>query len=278
MAANQSSQAMRAVRDAALREIKLRAMADLRKAHAKGLRTATRMGVEISKDIAESFAKNFAENRQEVFQTLGERAQQAMLAAYDDSVVGKEGPASSTHYREGHGRLAGGVLRRALESSDFFKATGLGLEWGNKELLDAQAAHWNRLNSGTSPEGETSSREFTFSFGGKSGFLSSSDTPSHANYMPKGIFFSGGKVYAPISSRRGLDAFAPYRDGFVETRGNVGKHFMDEGLRVLADGIPEAIRDFQNQSLKGLSKVRKRRRASQVSGSGSGGIADVRIP
>jgi len=242
--------------------------------------------------VGQVFAEDDASTRQKLFQELGEAAQRSSAASYGQLVTRREGPASATHYRAGEGRLAGGVMVRALNDPAFFNATSLGLEWGNKELLDAAAAQWHRLNFGAGGRaGGGGDQEFPVHFGSGGGTaLGFDDGPSPGFSMPPGVWvgMSGDRVSAG-SSGRGTDQFFPQsrpitndsgaKVGSVnirpkgimgasnrsrQTGGIEGKHFMEAGLRRIANDLPIVMDTYAQDRFKGLSRVAKRRRASAI--------------
>lgn len=241
--------------------------------------------------IGQVFAQDDANARKALFQHLGEQAQMAMLNSFAQKVTAREGPASATHYRAGEGRLAGGLVRRALGDPAFFRATSLGLEWGNKELLDSAAAQWHRLNFGAGGRAGGGSEEFPVIFGGGSSALGFDDAASPGFSMPAGVWVdpSGGGRVGAGSNARGSDQFFPqnrpvFNDagdkvGSINVRpsgikgasnkmrptgGIEGKHFMEAGLRRMAQDLPVYMKQYALDRFKGLSKVQRRRSASAV--------------
>lgn len=84
---------------------------------------------------------------------LAKRAQEAVIASYDERVVAHEKLAP---YRvggaDGGNRFSGGALRRALAHPDMFVGTYQGIAYMNISVLDQEAKHWARLNYGAGPE------------------------------------------------------------------------------------------------------------------------------
>lgn len=259
--------------------------------------------------IAQAFADDDADARRDLFQNLGEAAQDTMKRSFDQTVTGREGPASRSHYRAGDGRLAGGLVRRVLGDPGFFRATALGLEWGNKELLDNAAAQWHRLNFGAGGRaddgGSGGDQEFPVRFGGGSSALTFNEEPSPGFAMPAGVWIDmGGTRVQAGSSARGADQFFPQRRSIHndagqkigslnvrpagilgastqprETAGIEGKHFMEAGLRRMADILPPTMEQYAQTRFKGLSKVAKRRSASAVVAFQSpGNLLEIELP
>lgn len=237
-------------------------------------------------EVARGFEGDDASTRQKLFQEMGEAAQRSMLSAYGSLVTAREGPASATHYRAGQGRLAGGIVARTLDDPDFFNATSLGLEWGNRELLDSAAAQWHRLNFGAGGGGEDG-EEFPVRFGGGDGTaLSIDESPSKGFVMPRGIWLTNeGEHVSGGANPRGSDQFFPQSRPITDGKGNVkgsinirpeaiagrantsqieGKHFMDAGIRRIAQDLPQVMQQYADDRYAGLSRVRKRRKASAV--------------
>lgn len=237
-------------------------------------------------EVARGFESDDASTRQKLFQEMGEAAQRSMVSAYGSLVTAREGPASATHYRAGQGRIAGGIVARTLNDPDFFTATSLGLEWGNKELLDSAAAQWHRLNFGAGGGGDEG-EEFPVHFGGGEGTALSIDEEASKGFvMPKGIWLTNeGEHVGGGANPAGSDQFFPQSRPITDAKGNVrgginirpdavagranaakieGKHFMDAGIRRIAEDLPQVMQQYADDRYKGLSRVRKRRKASAI--------------
>lgn len=149
--------------------------------------------------------------------TLGREAQLRMLNAYGQLVTRQEGPASRTHYRAGQGRLAGGILLRALGRGDFFEVHGTTLSWGNVSMLDGAARQWHRIAFGAGRGGIHD--EFAVTFNdlvlatiGVAGGPSPGFSMPAGIWVPPGSAGQKGALRAP-SGGRGDDEFYPHHGG-----------------------------------------------------------------
>lgn len=302
-----SSAALQATKRQATELLHQAAVKTLVRAATQGLKAVSDEMQDNLVEIGEMYAQDDADARQRLWQELGEVAQEAMGLAFDEKVTGREGPASATHYRAGDGRLAGGLVRRVLGDPDFFRATSLGLEWGNKELLDNAAAQWHRLNFGAGGRaGDDGGEEFPVRFGGGSGgTLTFGDEPSPGFSMPAGVWIGlDGKRVGAGSSANGADQFFPQRrpvrndagekigsinvrpkgvlgaaNRSLQTSGIEGKHFMEAGLQSMADLLPLAFDEYAKDRFKRLSRVKKRRSASAIIAFQSpGALLEIELP
>lgn len=151
--------------------------------------------------------------------TIGKQAQKVMIEAYSRLVVGHEAPADASHYRAGSGRLAGGVLLRALSRGDFFEVSGTTLVWGNFAVLDAAARHWHRIAAGAAPEGSGIADRFEVHFEDLVfGYLGLVLDPSKPFNVPPGVWkASDGQVVGAGAHPRGTDEFYPVRGGTTQS-------------------------------------------------------------
>lgn len=287
----QSSLALQATKRQATELLEQAAIKTLIRAATQSLKAISDEMQDNLLQLGEVFAADDADARTRLFQNLGDLAQQSMVLAFEADVTAREGPASASHYRAGDGRLAGGLVRRVIGDPDFFRATSLGLEWGNKELLDNAAAQWHRLNFGAGGRGgDDGGEEFPVRFGGGSSALTFNEEASPGFSMPQGVWIDlAGKRVGAGSSANGADQFFPQRrvvrddagtaigsinvrpagilggsNSVRGTRGIEGKHFMEAGLRTMANLLPVAMQTYSATRFKGLSRVAKRRRASAI--------------
>lgn len=213
----------------------------------------------------------------EMWQRIGKNAQRSMVQSFGQLVTAREGPASASHYRAGEGRLANGILLRALGRSDFFTATSDGLDFGNRAMLDSEAKHWHRVNFGAAGRGQGSTKQFNINFAGAvSGSIGFDEGPSPAFSLPAGVWIgANGQRVKSGSSPNGTDMFFPQRKVLLDaggakvgtvnvrpkgilgapnrlrpSRGIRGKNFMDAGLRRIASDVPEAFNDFLDTFLE----------------------------
>lgn len=220
-----------------------------------------------------------------IHERLGSNAQVAIIEAYDEMVVGTEGPASATHYRAGLNRLAGGVLRRALANPrNIYTAYADGLSFINQDGLYREAAHWHRIAFGAGARGRGAHSSYTVRFGNLvAASIGIIEEPSAEFKMPPGMFYGveDGKGVPPSASRRGQDVFFPNaqkaRDkrpgvrwvphkqrarkfgyvGGMRTQGIRGENFFDAGVAVIANEFPLAYeqyyRDLFNEASRRLA-------------------------
>ena len=197
---------------------------------------------------------------------IGAAAQRSVLSSYGQRVTRKQGPsgyragATDNHSR----RFAGGALRRALGSKDFYRATADGLQFVNIRTLDKEAAHWYRLNFGAGAAGLGSTARFQVRWHGLVvASLGFDAEPSAPFAMPRGVWVSptGERVRAGANPA-GTDEFYPQGErppgirgaptSGTMTRGIEARNFLDAGLRRIADLLPRAYddiyRDWFNQA------------------------------
>lgn len=197
--------------------------------------------------------------RTQLFRDVGQVSQNAVVNAYDEMVVGRERAASRTHYRAGatgpnRGRFANGVLRRALNSENFFEAHSDGLRFINTQYLDQRAMHWRRLAFGAEPLGRGARESFPVRFGSLvAGALGLDEPPSPAFDLPPGSFLAGERAVGHATRNRGRHAFYPrgelppgtrLRGGQRATRGIAGRPFLQAGLQTMAETLPRAFEDY----------------------------------
>lgn len=280
----------------------------------QGMAKAYRQALQAAADQAQEFQDAFKETdtayRQRMFQDLGEAAQRSMLSAYGQLVTRNQTVPS---YRSGNGRLSGGVLRRAIGSSEFFTATADGLEFGNIAFLDAEAKHWHRINFGALGRGEGSTENYRVEgFGTELGL---NEPPSAGFSMPPGFWIAsnGRRVQAGV---RGSAAFYPsneynYTDnngnsqtytlegaigraaartkrrsrptGWRPTQGIEAANFMDAGIRRIAEELPGIytayIEDLYNHALRDVKAKRTIRIVQgSVLGTGGGVLSKLSLP
>lgn len=241
--------------------------------------------------------------RQQMFQRLGRNAQISMLDSYGQLVTRREGAASRTHYRAGQGRFAGGVLRSALGSSDFFEATPNGLSWGNIAALDAAAKHWHRVAFGAGGRGQGGSAHYSVTFKdlAQAADIGYQESASPGFSMPAGVWISEDGRRVPAGRHpNGSDAFYPVRiqneitrqprpgqvgeirrnislsrqgahiriqgrpPGLRPTRGIEGKDFFNAGVRRIANDLPKAIDDYVNNIFGTWTAAAKKRTTVSV--------------
>lgn len=216
---------------------------------------------------------------------MGERAQQAVLSSYDQTVTRRKRPASRYPYRADaagkNRRYAGGALRRALADSSFYEASPRGLAIINRRTLNTEARHWARLNAGAGGLGEGSRRRYEIRASNLViGTLGLDMAPRPAFGVPPGYWlnrseggtFRGvGATFAegtPASKRTLQNASDPGRVGLDEfyptrrrpkrvTRGIEARNFLDAGVARIAEdlfdwdeGYPRLYRNLWERAMR----------------------------
>lgn len=163
-----------------------------------------------------------------LLQNLGKMAQRSMMSAYGQVVTAREGPGSLTHYRAGHGRFAGGMLRDALGSEGFFTVTGNRLMWGNRELLSATAVQWHRIAFGAGGRGHGINTQYEINFEGMlNAVIGISEGPSPGFAMPWGW-------WNPVGRKRGESIFTPSKRAVTQWK-NMTKSKLSPSGRLASE-------------------------------------------
>lgn len=181
---------------------------------------------------------------------IAAEAQQAVIAAFTRKYTRRS-------YRTSDPQRLSGKMSEALRSRNLMRAGRDGILMFNEAILDEKAAHWYRLNFGASPRGGVKHpQQFKLKFKGTNvGTLSlKHNRPSKPFSIPRGVFLSGGDVVPADANRKGLDQFYTIRSFIknigegsggkvsipkrIPTRGIVGGHFFDAGVRVVAKKLP----------------------------------------
>lgn len=178
--------------------------------------------------------------RQQLNYDVGRAAQLSVQQAYTHRRHRKNTPPYRTSPNDPRNfRYAGGLLLRALQSKDFFTATPDRLLWGNINRLDAEAKQWRRLNFGAGAAGEESEgpQRFPMRWGTFVGeAIGIPDQVSPAFRIPKGWWLDG--AFYPMGEA------PPGRHGRPRaarmTAGIAASHFMDAGVRRIAEEYPKA--------------------------------------
>jgi hypothetical protein len=180
------------------------------------------------------------------------RAQSAILTAYRGR--NRRNPAQP--YRQNAPgkwkRDSNGAMERGLNSTDFFKATGAGLQFINMDSMDRAARQWYRLNFGAGPAAaatpvpgafplqilgqDTGLRLSLQGFGASDPFM-----------MPAGVWkpSGGGSEFVPIGYLREVGTHAGARNAARTASkkrmslGFPGYNFLDAGMDDLAAGLSQ---------------------------------------
>lgn len=175
-----------------------------------------------------------------IHQLAGEAGQRATLEAYDRAHIHRQ-----TFARKN--RIAGGKLRKALASPEYFTARWDGIAIGNRNVLDRQAAQWYRLNYGVGPRGEAAPVKIPAIiefFGEAIGDISSQTGPSiRPMWIPKGSWYQFGPGKAGRApwdgANRGQHQFVAGGKRFKLTQGIQGSGFIDMGISATAASVGE---------------------------------------
>lgn len=257
-------------------------------------RSTARTLVELARVLETGVASN---QMAAAHTTIAENAQRSVLKSYDQVVTRRKGPAGRTPYRLAasspqNERHAGGALRRALASPDFWEATATGIRFVNVELLDREASHWARLNAGAGSRGTGSRRSFEIRWSNlvvASLGMEMNASPSFA--IPRGYWFDrgAGSPVGPGAMPNGHDEFYPIgegpRRGTSRVMGRDGegraqrvplqrrrmsqgiraRNFLDAGVATIARELPQAYeRVYADLFRTGVARVRPGRVISHV--------------
>ena len=213
-----------------------------------------------------------------VHQRVGEQVQEAILGAYDNSLLGT--PPYRVHaILSKNRRYAGGILRSVLASPNFVTADSSGISIGNTRELDARARQWRRLNYGAGSAAGGDAGIVAVRWSNQEFYLAEPGAPRPAFRIPAGAWF--GQEFYPVSelqarfrlvshllgqgkvsSSQAQSSFEQLRGGIRQepryTRGIRGKHFMAAGLEVAAEALPRGYNDAMKVLFKsGDEAVRK---------------------
>ena len=197
--------------------------------------------VDAMDDLANSYATILRSRRRNLQKANEAIAQEALKAIVQARQVADLG---HPDYRSGDlgktKRFSGGVLDRALGSSQMFIASPNGVAFGNSQLLDREAKQWFRLNYGHGG-GSRTPRTFPVVLFEQEVSRISDKTTGHASgfLMPAGFFNSGDRrFYLAGESDHRTDDSAIVDQGTSATI--TGQRFLDAGLEVVARGVPAA--------------------------------------
>lgn len=222
----------------------------------EAVRADARFKTQMLISLAEVFSKAQTDHaaRERIHTEIATLAQRSVLQAYGQLVTSREGPASRTHYRVGAGRLAAGVMLRALGRADFVEAASDGVRFANTTMLDQQAAHWHRLAFGARGRGQGSDVHFEVRWGSLVvGALGYDEGPSPGFRMPAGLWINAeGRAVPAGANPRGADRFFPVRifgggQRGPQSAGIEGRDFFAPGLRRIATEFPRAYEQYYAQ-------------------------------
>lgn len=180
----------------------------------------------------------------------------AMAAAVQSKVSGIKGERYPEVRRS---RLSGG-LARAVNSPSFATGDAEGIKFIDRDLMNREARHWQRLNFGTGSEQEAAMiakprlggrqlLDVTVKPIAKGGGSTLADPR-----MPVGMFYHGEGDYRPRTSgysRTGRPFLVTKGYDFKKTAPIQPKHFINAGLQAFESGLGPAYRDLVDQYGKG---------------------------
>lgn len=200
--------------------------------------------IAVSRTIGEGLAPD---RTRRMFQAVGEHAQAEVLSAYDQK-VGGSGDYRKNPRAQRNKRYAGGALRAALASSQFFEADAHGLRFANFDLLSRRAKQWRRLNFGAGVPGV----EARFGVRWSNVVVETIGfdvEPAEAFRIPRGYWVNNGQGVAPGEGRG--DAFYPVSERPANLRGAVlagaamgriqARSFLEAGAEEIADQLPRGF-------------------------------------
>lgn len=168
------------------------------------------------------------------------KAQRAIVSAYEAATA-----TSPKSYRQGQGRLSGGILLDALKSSKMYEVDADRVGFLDENYLDRQAAHWYRLNFGAGTGESSNVQEPVKWFGQESGmnFGWTQRRASKSFKLPAGYFIDGAFFPGNTEGLQGRDGSATWTRGRT-SRQIKGRHFLEPGIKVLAQELPKGIEEI----------------------------------
>lgn len=188
-----------------------------------------------------------------IHQTVATDVRTAVRTAYEKNVEAVRLTPAYTRFQR-----RSGYLSRVLDRSDLARGDANGIEFVNTAALDTEAAHWRRLNFGAGQNAGSSISEFPLRlFGQTLAVLEFGIGPSAPFTLPPGFF---GNFDAPNKELRGRGTIQPFYPAMSsgalgirkspyqpsETSGIRGRHFLEEGLAVMATELPIMYEDMIN--------------------------------
>lgn len=193
------------------------------------------------------------------------RVANSMQAAVQVEVDKIKGPS----YEPRKNRLSGG-LSRAVRQKDFGRGDQYGIKFLNRDAMNREAMHWQRLNFGTGSlqsKAMIAKPKFGDSAHGARQLLDVTIKPIAVGgggtlkdpVLPEGVFFHGGGSYLPPSSdfsRTGNPFYPTGRKKLGPTASIRPKHFMNAGLQRLEIELPKAYEDLFHRFINSAGTVR----------------------
>lgn len=161
-----------------------------------------------------------------------------VLQAYDERVEGRQ----RVSYRRGK-HLGGKALKRALQKDGMFVGDEFGVGMIDRGILDAEAAHWYRLNFGAAPATVPPARRYpvriTSATEQHTKALGFNFRPSSEPMeMPGGFFVNGRGRSTPFGESRGQEFRPTSRSFWLPTQGIEARRFLDEAFVALSTQLP----------------------------------------
>lgn len=257
--------------EAAAAEAAFLAVAAFTRAFADTVLRDTRFKQQQLISLAEVFKRGAGSvtRRTQIHRRVAELGADSVRRSYSRIVTPTRRPASVLGYRAGQQRLAGGVLRRALNRPDLIDAGPDGIRFINVTMLDQSARHWHRIAFGAASAGQGSTVDFPITFGNLViGSVGYSEPPSPGFRIPRGVWVSaeggvvgagvnprGSDAFYPASLARGLDVYRNQRarsrrasiSASQQTGGFAGRDFFAAGFRRISVELPRAYEQFYRE-------------------------------
>lgn len=186
-------------------------------------------------------------NRSEVAQTharLAKMMQESALASYDQA-KGKFRKVTYDPARpqagKRYGRAAQGAMRGVLSSGGLARSSANGVQFGDIAQLDRDAIQWYRLNFGAAPTGTATTERFPVRFGNLASEYEFDAQPDPGYVLPKGVWAPGGfpSAFYPRGEAKALGVKGgAFNNKVIRTKGNLGYHFLDAGVRRFFTELP----------------------------------------
>lgn len=273
------------VRDAVRRE-SYRIQRELSEGIAAAARNGTVGATNGVKRWAEAVGQNLGNERDllRVHQEVAEMMRANVRRSFSAQFKG------GNRYRQGQGRISGGILREAIFDNSLVAATPRGINFVDEGRLSRTAAHWARMNFGAKGAGMPDRKRTMYPIRfddanvGRIGFNVGS-RPAFS--MPPGMWFSQeGKRVRP-GEKGPADRFIPTRATAKRqtepylytnrgetvgrarkktvslglhnkpTRGIRGREFLNPGVRTLAEQLPPRYMTLMEGWIKGAKKGMK---------------------
>ncbi len=207
--------------------------AAVEEANSRTARTVTTFAEALQRQVGGIGSKVLAAHTE-----IAHEAQAAVVAAYEAArSSGRQSPPYRSDLAGKNHRYAGGALLRALQDPAFVVATPEGINYANLFLLDITAKQWARLNFGAGGAGGVAGRSFAVRWSNLVVASLGFAEPARAPFsLPAGFWL--GEAFYPLGTQ---PPGTPGRPSKARpTRGIAAEQFLDAGLEVIANLLPEA--------------------------------------